>query len=656
MMKKSRLMAAFFLCFAGALHSCTEIETLQEDNAEISVTNGFQVVAYSSTSAAFEVKSNADWRVVCDAGWISDYTREGSGDGTVTLSFSENSDSENERSASIAIIAGTKSRSVTLVQTRHGYEVTDAELTLSVIEGDPETPQGGEDAAARIAAETVSYSLNVESNTIWGVYTEADWLNSYTKMGEGDGKIELEFDSYKNRREDRYATFYVSARDVTKVFKLIQTKTDQILIEDITVEKFSGKAPDPEMFYRLLGIVESIEGTGALTIADYSGSLKISGVAESKENSATADFTALGVEEGDVVAIVGVRDDNYGAVVLGEPYLDVHHPVEVMSLSEFAKESDNTDNWYRIEGIISDITDNVNGGFTISEKGSDVTFTVDGVLSGVNGQRGQFANFGAKEEDIIILLAPGKTGNVITDAAYLGHKPSKMPIGVLADWTFDKNHLNEFLTTWVPAGTGEDVKYVLPADMIGETPYFLWDDAKKSKMIFYQAERPGISTTVQLVVFNSGQPGFQEMWLNDAFVFDIDAGVAEIPAGTKLKFQCVPRLPSAFIGCFMFEWYDGKNWEVAIDPANPVKTLEIGGTTYEFNIQRKGNNDETLLVFNFEITKPVPELKLRMRAAAPYSCDGKNMTKPSGTGRFRSGVSKSNPEVTECSPYLEVVE
>ena len=142
-MKKHHLLCAVILCFLGALQSCAEIEALQEDNAEISVVNGFQVVSYSSTSATFEVKSNADWRVVCDAGWISDYTREGSGDGTVSLAFSENSDSENERSASIAIIAGTKSRSVTLVQTRHGYEVTDAELTLSVDEGTPETPEGG---------------------------------------------------------------------------------------------------------------------------------------------------------------------------------------------------------------------------------------------------------------------------------------------------------------------------------------------------------------------------------------------------------------------------------------------------------------------------------------------------------------------------------
>ena len=84
-MKKSRLMYAIILCLAGAVQSCAEIEVLQEDSAEISVTNGFQVVTSSSTSAAFEVKSNSEWKVVCNADWISDYTKKGSGDGVVTV-------------------------------------------------------------------------------------------------------------------------------------------------------------------------------------------------------------------------------------------------------------------------------------------------------------------------------------------------------------------------------------------------------------------------------------------------------------------------------------------------------------------------------------------------------------------------------------------
>ena len=55
-MKKTRLMYAIILCLAGAVQSCAEIEVLQEDSAEISVTNGFQVVTSSSTSAAFEFR------------------------------------------------------------------------------------------------------------------------------------------------------------------------------------------------------------------------------------------------------------------------------------------------------------------------------------------------------------------------------------------------------------------------------------------------------------------------------------------------------------------------------------------------------------------------------------------------------------------------
>ena len=636
-MKKSRLMYAIILCLAGAVQSCAEIEVLQEDSAEISVTNGFQVVTSSSTSAAFEVKSNSEWKVVCNADWISDYTKEGSGDGVVTVSFSENTDSEKERSATFAIMAGKKSRSVTLVQTRHGYDDTDAQLELST-------------EAETIVAEEVSYSLNVESNTIWGVYTEADWINSYTKMGEGDGEIVLGFDSYKNRKEDRYATFYVTARDVTKVFKLTQTKTDQILVEDITVEKFIAKAADPEMFYRLLGTVGQIEGAGTLTLTDYSGSVRIPGMLAA-EGGEIADFQALGITEGDVVSVTGVRADEAGTAILGNSYLEVHHPVKRMSsLSEFQSEPDNTENWYRIEGIISDITDNMNGNFTLSEINSSATFSVEGVLSGINGPKGQFANLGAKADDIIMLLAPGKTGNVITDAAYLGHKPSKMPLGVLADWTFDAETMEKVGS---PATWGNNLpldnssKFEVPVSVIGETPYYVWDDAMKSRMTYYQADRTAIGTGVKLNMYNTGQPGFTEMWLEDAFIFDIDAGVAEVPAGTKLRFAFNLRIASGHLACYMLEWYDGENWVIAEDSAHPVETLG----SYSFNIRRTKGNDDSLIEFTFTITKAVPELRLRIRAAAPYDCNGVEMTAPNGASRMR-GVVKGE----DVSPYLEVVE
>ena len=106
-MKLIRSIAIVLLSVSTILsfNSCQELET-ESSNVVLSSEDPFQAVGSDAVSATFEIKSNADWSVICNAEWIADYTRSGSGDGIVTVTFSENTSEELERSAAFSVVAG----------------------------------------------------------------------------------------------------------------------------------------------------------------------------------------------------------------------------------------------------------------------------------------------------------------------------------------------------------------------------------------------------------------------------------------------------------------------------------------------------------------------------------------------------------------------
>ena len=87
-------------------------------------------VAADATSASFAVKSNVDWTVSTDAGWVTLGTTSGSNDGTVALSFTTN-DGTKERVAVIAVSSadGKVSNTYTLTQKFPGSTSTPLMVT-----------------------------------------------------------------------------------------------------------------------------------------------------------------------------------------------------------------------------------------------------------------------------------------------------------------------------------------------------------------------------------------------------------------------------------------------------------------------------------------------------------------------------------------------
>ena len=99
----------------------------------------------------------------------------------------------------------------------------------------------------------------------------------------------------------------------------------------------------------------------------------------------------------------------------------------------------------------------------------------------------------------------------------------------------------------------------------------------------------------------------------------------------------------------MLEYFVDGEWAVAGEDSE-IQTIG----DYEYNVNRTGNNIQTLITKVFTVKGEIPkdQFKIRLRVSAPYTCAGNLVTEPVGTtARFRGVVSGTN-----MGPIITVVE
>ena len=146
-------------------------------------------VAADATSASFAVKSNVDWMVSTDAGWVTLGTTLGSNDGTVALSFTANA-GEADRTATVTVGSAdaTISRTYTLVQKKvGGSEKTETYSFASFVSAD--------DVTLTAANFTIKMSKGTGSTQPAWVSSEARLYPNGTMTISSTKKIvKIEFD------------------------------------------------------------------------------------------------------------------------------------------------------------------------------------------------------------------------------------------------------------------------------------------------------------------------------------------------------------------------------------------------------------------------------------------------------------------------------
>ena len=215
-------------------------------------------------------------------------------------------------------------------------------------------------------------------------------------------------------------TFVSSASSVPYEF------TQEGAIIATTVADFLA-ASEGATLYELTGIVKNLANTtyGNFDLVDATGSVYVYGLTGNGAiGSNDKTFANLGINEGDVVTIIGTRASyKETPQVGGTAYLKEHVvAAKEATVTEFLAESKGT--WCKVTGTIANIQNDVYGNFDlVDETGSVYVYGLTSSFVAKNDK--SFASLGLKEGDVVTLVGKRDSYNdqdqVGGPAYYISH-------------------------------------------------------------------------------------------------------------------------------------------------------------------------------------------------------------------------------------------
>ena len=226
------------------------------------------------------------------------------------------------------------------------------------------------------------------------------------------------------------------ARKTTVTFKTNVDGKDYIAMADVeqlgaikavTVADFLA-APEGTALYELTGIVKNLANTtyGNFDLVDATGSVYVYGLTNNGAiGSNDKKFAEIGINEGDVITIIGTRTSyKETPQVGGTAYLKEHVvAAKPATVTEFLAESKGT--WCKVTGTIANLVNETYGNFDlVGEDGASV-YVYGLTTSYVAKNDKSFANLGLKEGDIVTLVGKRDSYNdqdqVGGPAYYISH-------------------------------------------------------------------------------------------------------------------------------------------------------------------------------------------------------------------------------------------
>ena len=235
------------------------------------------------------------------------------------------------------------------------------------------------------------------------------------------------------------------ARKTTVTFKVNVNDKDYIAMADIeqlgaiaavSVADFLAAAEGTAL-YSLTGTVKNLANTtyGNFDLVDGTGSVYVYGLTGNGAiGSNDKSFASLGINEGDVVTIVGTRAAYKGSPQVGGTAYLVEHVVaaSVSTVADFLAQPVSGDKWFKLTGKVANMKSDVYGNFDLVDAtGSVYVYGLTTAKVAKNDK--SFANTGVKEGDIVTLVGTRAEYNgaaqVGGPAYYLFHEE-----GVSVDW------------------------------------------------------------------------------------------------------------------------------------------------------------------------------------------------------------------------------
>ena len=254
------------------------------------------------------------------------------------------------------------------------------------------------------------------------------------------------------------------ARKTTVTFKTVVDGKEYIApadveqlgaIKAVTVADFLA-APEGTALFELTGIVKNLANTtyGNFDLVDATGSVYVYGLTGNGAiGSNDKTFSNLGINEGDVITIIGTRTSyKETPQVGGTAYLKEHVvAAKPATVTEFLAESKGT--WCKVTGTIANLKSDVYGNFDlVDETGSVYVYGLTTSFVAKNDK--SFANLGLKEGDIVTLVGKRDSYNdqdqVGGPAYYISHEEGAPAVDVWAGENVVTYEMPEFMFTDYP--------------------------------------------------------------------------------------------------------------------------------------------------------------------------------------------------------------
>lgn len=295
------------------------------------------------------------------------------------------------------------------------YTAFVVEHNPSLIKCDSLVFEGAKLAALPIEGGEFEAALTCKGNGVSVVVPDdaKSWL-SVTGVKTVGEKATVSFLAAQNDAGDRSTTLTFSTTDGKKDYTAQATLSQKGAILEVSVAEFNA-APKSSTVYRLSGIVTTIDDAskGNFHFKDFS--------AETYVYKATnfADYSTL--KAGDIVTIIGNRDEYNGTIELTNGVIEGVKPATTVTVAEAdaLADDDKNDpkNYIKITGTVTkpekSLLDSKTKAWDLTNYGNfdlvDETGTiyVYGVSTGWNGAKGNgaFATLGVEEGDKITIVA-----------------------------------------------------------------------------------------------------------------------------------------------------------------------------------------------------------------------------------------------------------
>ena len=425
---------------------------------------------------------------------------------------------------------------------------------------DPET------AELPIEGGILTVTLTAKGDGVEVVIPEENksWI-SVSGMNVSGTSAVVSFNIAENAGGDRSSELSFKTTKSGKEYTAVTSFSQKGAIIEATAAEINAAA-DGDTQYRITGYVSKVANTqyGNLYIRDHSGEVFVYG---------TNDFASTGIEEGDIITVVGPKTSHNGPRMKNVT-LENRIDVKDIDLASFKALADDSETWYRISGTVAESTEpntkldlETYGNLALTDGTNEVY--VYGVVPGWGGASKLFGTLGVKLGDNLTIVChkASFTKNDYTlhqasKAFYVSHETPadpEAPLGTYASnvkYTLGANAYDDGVATvngtenvaTIKLGSSKNIGTATVTLPKGTTSVSFYAVAWNGKTATLQFSIGGTVIGTQAVVGNAGATGSGPYTLTVADTDKYSLTMAALEADTEVTVTTVETVRVILFG------------------------------------------------------------------------------------------------------------